>query len=91
VVVVLPKAEKILEPRMKLVYDPEADILNVVLLDVPIAESDHDKPGLIFNYDAAGNIVGLEILQASTKMANPMSVEYSITPPVVHFPTALRT
>lgn len=91
-VITLYRTSKIeLEPRMKIVYNPEVDILNVVFRDGQIAESDHDKPGLILDYDAAGNVVGLEILQASAKMANPMSVEYSITPPAAHLPTALQT
>ena len=67
---------------MKLIYDAEVDILSVLLSDAPVAESDQDKPGIILDYDVAGNVVGLEILQASTRMANPLAVEYSLVPPV---------
>jgi uncharacterized protein YuzE len=67
---------------MKLVYDPEVDVLTVLLSDAPVAESDQGKPGLILDYDGGGNIVGLEILDASKRMANPMSVEYAVTPPL---------
>jgi uncharacterized protein YuzE len=66
---------------MKVVYDPEVDVLSVVLSDAPVAESDQDKPGVVLDYDAAGNVVGFEILDASKRMANPMSVEYAVTPP----------
>jgi uncharacterized protein YuzE len=67
---------------MKLIYDSEVDILSVLLNDTPVAESDQDKPGVILDYDAGGNIVGFEVLDASKRMANPMSVEYAVMPPL---------
>jgi uncharacterized protein YuzE len=67
---------------MKFVYDSEVDVLNVLLSDAPVAESDQDKPGIILDYDGEGNVVGLEILNASKRMPNPMSVEYAVTPPL---------
>ena len=56
---------------MKVTYDQEVDILRIVLNDVDIEESDEDKPGVIIDYDDHGNVVGLEILDASTRIANP--------------------
>jgi len=67
-----------LEAGMKVKYDPEVDVLSIVLSDAPVEESDEDKPGVILDYDKAGNIVGVEILDASKRMGNPMSVEYAI-------------
>ena len=43
-----------------------------------LRKQDEEKPGVIFDYDQNGNIVGLEILDASMRMDNPRSVEYSI-------------
>lgn len=63
---------------MKITYDPEVDVLRIMFSNVPIEESDEEKPGVIFDYDRDGNIVGLEILDASKRMDNPRSVEYSI-------------
>ncbi|MGA2329037.1 MAG: DUF2283 domain-containing protein [Bryobacteraceae bacterium] len=63
---------------MKVTYDPEVDVLSIVLSDAPVEESDEDKPGVILDYDNSGNVVGLEILDASKRMGNPMSVEYAI-------------
>ncbi len=65
---------------MKVTYDSEVDILRILLSDRPIEESDEDKPGVILDYDKDGNVVGLEILDASKRMENPRSVEYAITP-----------
>ena len=41
-------------------------------------ESDESRPGVILDYDKEGNVVGIEILQASKRMANPMAMEYAI-------------
>jgi uncharacterized protein YuzE len=64
---------------MKVQYDPEVDVLSIVLSEAPVEESDEDKPGVILDYDKEGNVVGLEILNASKRMGNPMLVEYAIT------------
>jgi uncharacterized protein YuzE len=64
---------------MKVTYNPEPDTLRVLFRDAPIEESDEDKPGMILDYDKDGNVVGLEILDASKRMDNPRSVEYAIT------------
>jgi uncharacterized protein YuzE len=64
---------------MKVTYDAEVDILRVLFSDEPIEESDEDKPGVILDYDKNGNVVGLEILQASTRTDNPRAVEYAVT------------
>lgn len=63
---------------MKVTYDPEVDVLRIVLSSAPVEESDEDKPGVILDYDRDGNIVGLEILDASTRMENPRAVEYAV-------------
>jgi uncharacterized protein YuzE len=66
---------------MKVTYDPEVDVLRIVLSRAPIAESDEDKPGVILDYDAEGNIVGLEILNASRRVENPRALEYAVASP----------
>ena len=63
---------------MKITYDAEVDVLRIVFSNTPIEESDEDKPGVILDYDKDGNIVGLEILEASKRMENPRSVEYAV-------------
>lgn len=64
---------------MKVTYDTSVDVLRILFTDAPIEESDEDKPGMIIDYDAEGNIVGIEILDASKRMDNPHGVEYAIT------------
>jgi uncharacterized protein YuzE len=64
---------------MKITYDPEVDVFRILFSNSPIEESDEDKPGVILDYDKEGNIVGLEILDASKRMENPRAVEYAVT------------
>ena len=64
---------------MKVTYDKEVDILRIVLNDSAIEESDEDKPGVIIDYDDDGNVIGLEILDASSRIANPRTLEYAVT------------
>ncbi len=59
---------------MKITYDPEVDVLNIIFSDTPIEESDEENPDLIFDYDQKGKIVGIEILDASEKFENPQSL-----------------
>jgi len=63
---------------MKVTYDPEVDVLRIVFRDIDIEESDEEKPGMILDYDKNGNIVGMEILDASKRIENPRSVEYAV-------------
>ena len=63
---------------MKVKYDAEVDILRITLNDAPVEESDESKPGVILDYDANGNVVGLEVLDASKHVADPTAVEYAI-------------
>lgn len=64
---------------MKVTYDPEVDVLRILFRDTPVEESDEDKPGVILDYDRDGNVVGLEVLNASLRVENPRGVEYAVT------------
>lgn len=63
---------------MKVTYDQEVDVLTIQLSRAPVEESDEDKPGVILDYDKDGNIVGIEILNASKRMENPRALEYAV-------------
>ena len=64
---------------MKIEYDKETDTLTVLLRDgVRVAESDEDKPGIILDYDASGELVSLEILDASRRVTDARKVEFSL-------------
>ena len=63
---------------MNVTYDSRTDTLTVRFSAGPVAESDEDKPGVILDYDAAGNLVALEILDASRKVENPSHLDYRV-------------
>ncbi|MGD0217684.1 MAG: DUF2283 domain-containing protein [Desulfobaccales bacterium] len=63
---------------MKVTYDAEVDVLRILFSNAPIEESDEDKPGLIIDYDQDGNVVGMEILDATKRMDNPRAVDYAV-------------
>jgi uncharacterized protein YuzE len=63
---------------MKITYDPQVDVLRIIFSSAAIEESDEDKPGVILDYDKDGNIVGVEILDASKRVENPRALEYAV-------------
>jgi uncharacterized protein YuzE len=63
---------------MKVIYDPGIDVLRILFSSALIEESDEDKPGIIIDYDKDGNVVGLEILDASKRMDNPRALDYAV-------------
>lgn len=66
---------------MRIAYDQKTDTLTLILKeDVTVAESDEAKPGLILDYDAAGDLVSLEILDASRRVTDARKIEYQTTP-----------
>ena len=62
---------------MKVTYDTRTDSLTFLLRDgASIAESDEDKPGVILDYDIEGNLVSVEILDASVRVSEAQKVEF---------------
>jgi uncharacterized protein YuzE len=64
---------------MRVVYDIQIDTLTIILSEAPVAESDEDRPGIILDYDADGNVVSLEIPNASRRVVQPTQMIYELT------------
>ena len=54
---------------MKLNYHADTDSLYIDLSERPSAESREVSEGVVLDYDAAGNLVGIDIDNASRKVA----------------------
>jgi len=63
---------------MRVIYDTQTDTLTIVLSEAPVVESDEDKPGIILDYDADGNVVSLEIPDASRRAIQPTRMVYEL-------------
>ena len=53
---------------MKMKYYPETDSLYINLSSKPSAETKEISEGIMLDYDADGNLVGIDIDNASNKM-----------------------
>lgn len=64
---------------MKFHYYPETDSLYIDLVDRPSVDSQEVKPGVVLDFDADGNLVGIDIDHAS-KVANLSQLEVEALP-----------
>ena len=55
---------------MKIEYDQEADALYIYLREVEVADNLDVEEGVTVDLDADGHIVGIEILDASTRLSS---------------------
>lgn len=63
---------------MRLHVDKEADALYLRLDDSKIIESEEVSPGVVLDYNACQQVVGIEILNLSARTPNldPSSLQY---------------
>lgn len=63
---------------IKVTYDKESDIIYIQFSDHKVTESEEDKPGIILDYGENGEIVGIEVLNASKKTNQPNGIIYEV-------------
>jgi len=64
---------------VKATYDPKSDTLSFILKEgAQVAESDEDKPGVILDYDDSGDLVSMEILEASRRVTEAQKMDFQI-------------
>ena len=65
---------------VKATYDARTDTLTILFkADSRVAESDENKPGVILDYDERGDLVSLEILDASKRVTEARRIEFETT------------
>ena len=63
---------------MKVTYDPEADTVVISLRESAIEESDEVRPGVIADFDSAGEVVRFEVLNASRVVQDTREVQFVV-------------
>ena len=63
---------------MKVIYKKEVDVLLIQISEGNVAESEESKPGIILDYDENGNVLLIEILNASKHSDTPYKVDYEL-------------
>jgi uncharacterized protein YuzE len=63
---------------MKITYDPDKDILQIVLTEKSVEETAQITPGLILDYDENDHLVGIELRKASKTIDNPYAIAYEV-------------
>jgi uncharacterized protein YuzE len=63
---------------MKVVYDPDKDILQIALNESIVEETAQIAPGLVLDYDGDGTVIGVELRKASTRVDSPYAISYLI-------------
>jgi len=56
---------------MKVEYDQKADAMYIRLSVGIVAESEEIRPGVLFDYDVEGKVLGIEMLDVSERTDNP--------------------
>jgi uncharacterized protein YuzE len=68
---------------MRVRVDLGADAVYITLTDRPIKESEEVADGIVVDYDDAGRIVGVEILDASKRTDDPLALKnFSFEAPI---------
>ncbi len=62
---------------MKVQYDGQTDSLTMILRSGQVAESDETRPGVILDYDEQGNLLSIEVLDASQRVEEPRKVTFT--------------
>ena len=67
---------------MKMEYDPDRDLLYMWFgtPDTKSAETKIIKPGVHADFDKDGNLLGIEVLDASEALQHRLQFEFSLTP-----------
>ena len=63
---------------MKIEYDPKADAMYIRLIAGTVVESDEVRPGVVFDFDAAGRVLGIEMLDVSLRTDNPRELAMEV-------------
>jgi uncharacterized protein YuzE len=64
---------------VRIEYDKQTDVVTVILREGQVVDSDAARPGVILDYDEAGKVLSIEVLDASRRVQEPHAVTFSTT------------
>lgn len=65
---------------MKITYDVLADAIHIRLRNSLANDSDEVSPGIFISYGEGGQVISIEILDASRRVHHPGNVDFEVTP-----------
>ena len=74
---------------MKLSYDPEVDALSIVFRETTVTTK-HLAEGITADYDAAGRLAGLEVLDAVRRFGDKATMQRGVLEGVAESTSGLR-
>jgi len=65
---------------VKITFDPDSDALYLRLDDSPIVESEEVRPGIVLDFNADDQVVGVEILRVQERvpLANLRQIQFEV-------------
>jgi len=65
---------------VKIAFDPDSDALYLRLDDSPIVESEEVRPGIVLDFNADDQVVGVEILRVQERvpLANLRQIQFEV-------------
>ncbi len=65
---------------VKIAFDPDTDALSLRLDDSPIVESEEVRPGIVLDFNADDQVVGVEILRVQERvpLANLRPIQFEV-------------
>lgn len=65
---------------MQISYDAQVDALRIAFKEkMSVDVSDEVQDDFVLDYDEQGNIIGIEILNASTRIDHPLQMHFTVT------------
>ena len=62
---------------MRITYDPEADVLYIVLREGEVYDSREENEDIRLEYDKNGQLIGIEIMNVKTNLITAIAKEIS--------------
>ena len=74
-----PEQLRFRHPAVRVNYDTRTDTLTITFRQGAVASTEELAPGILVDLDARGNIVSMEMLDASKRAENPKAMEFAVS------------